>query len=219
MRLRPGLVKVARRFDAELRFFKGWVDKPKLVGTLVPTASVTARRMASVVDVNSGRPVLELGPGTGAITREILKLGVKPQNLFSIEYSSEFVRHLVRDYPGVNFIHGDAFDLAACLGDKCSWRFDSVISGIPLLNFPVSRRVRYVEQLLDLLPEGRPIVQVTFGPHSPVPPGGGNYNVTRFDFIIRNFPPAMLWLYHRGPEIVGGTPKRTTRRSPGSDAG
>ena len=188
---------LARRFDEELRFFKGWIDKPRAVGSIVPTSSVTARRMASVIDPASGLPVLELGPGTGVITRAILEHGVSPENLYSIEYSEDFVEHLRSQFPRVNIIHGDAFDLDATLGDKRDLRFDSIVSGVPLLNFPVPQRVRYVEDLLDRIPAGRPIVQLTYGPRSPVPPGRGNYTVEHFDFIFRNLPPTQLWIYRR----------------------
>ena len=189
---------LARRFDEELRFFKGWMDKPRAVGAIVPTSGVTARKMASVVDPSSGLPVLELGAGTGVITKAILQAGVRPENLWSIEYSEDFVRHLRRVYPQVDFIHGDAFDLDKTLGDRRDTMFDSVISGVPLLNFPVERRVAYVEDLLDRIPPGRPIVQITYGPVSPVPAGRGNYTVEHFDFILRNIPPSRLWIYRRG---------------------
>lgn len=190
---------LTRRFDEELRFFKGWMDKPRAVGAIVPTSGVTARKMASVVNPHSGLPVLELGPGTGVITKAILQAGVKPQNLWSIEYSQDFVLHLRDAYPGVNIIHGDAFDLGTTLGDERDTVFDSVVSGVPLLNFPVERRVAYVEGLLDRIPAGRPIVQITYGPVSPVPVGRGNYSVEHFDFILRNIPPSRLWIYRRGP--------------------
>lgn len=188
---------LARRFDEELRFFKGWIDKPRAVGSIVPTSGVTARRMASIVNPDSGLPVLELGPGTGVITKAILEAGVKPENLWSIEYSQDFVDHLRLNYPGVNIIHGDAFNLNKTLDDRRDTVFDSVISGVPLLNFPVPQRIAYVEDLLDRIPAGRPIVQLTYGPRSPVPPGKGNYTVEHFDFIIRNLPPTQLWLYRR----------------------
>jgi phosphatidylethanolamine/phosphatidyl-N-methylethanolamine N-methyltransferase len=103
-----GLRKFAQKFDDELKFFKGWIDKPKAVGSIIPTSSVTARRMASVVDITSGLPVLEVGPGTGVITKAILKHGVKPADLYTVEYSHDFVVHLKRNYPGVNVIEGDA---------------------------------------------------------------------------------------------------------------
>lgn len=195
----PGLRKaLAEKFDDELKFFKGWIDKPKAVGSIVPTSSITARKMASVVDPNSGLPVLEVGPGTGVITRAILAQGVKPENLYAVEYSADFVRHLRQLYPGVNVIEGDAFNLDATLGDKRGLTFDSVVSGVPLLNFPVAQRVAYVESLLDRIPTGRPIVQLTYGPLSPIPPGRGDYTVEHFHFVIRNIPPTQLWIYRRG---------------------
>jgi phosphatidylethanolamine/phosphatidyl-N-methylethanolamine N-methyltransferase len=190
---------LAKRFDDEIRFFKGWIDRPKAVGSIVPTSSVTARRMASVVDPASGLPVLEVGPGTGVITRAILKRGVRPDRLVAVEYSADFVRHLRRAFPGVEVIQGDAFDLGRALGGRAGQRFDSVISGVPLLNFPVARRIAYVESLLDRIPHGRPVVQLTYGPKSPVPPGQGDYTVEHFDFVIRNIPPTQLWIYRRTP--------------------
>ena len=188
---------LARRFDEELRFFKGWIDKPRAVGSIVPTSNVTARKMASVIDPRSGLPVLELGPGTGVITKAILETGVKPEMLWSIEYSADFVDHLREHFPAVNVVHGDAFDLDATLADRRGMVFDSVVSGVPLLNFPVAQRIAYLEDLLDRIPAGRPVVQLTYGPMSPVPPGRGNYAVERFDFILRNIPPTQLWIYRR----------------------
>ncbi len=188
---------LASKFDDELRFFKGWIDKPKAVGSIVPTSSVTARRMASVVDPNSGLPVLEVGPGTGVITRAILARGIKPENLYAVEYSEDFVRHLERHYAGVNVIRGDAFDLDSALGEKRNLVFDSVVSGVPLLNFPVAQRISYLNSLLDRIPAGRPVVQLTYGPLSPIPAGRGNYTVKHFDFVIRNIPPTQLWIYRR----------------------
>jgi phosphatidylethanolamine/phosphatidyl-N-methylethanolamine N-methyltransferase len=188
---------LAEKFDDELKFFKGWIDKPKAVGSIVPTSSIAARRMASVVNPRSGLPVLEVGPGTGVVTRAILALGVKPENLYLVEYSADFVDHLKELFPGVNVIRGDAFDLDRTLGELRETVFDSVVSGVPLLNFPVAQRIRYVESLLDRIPAGRPIMQLTYGPLSPVPPGRGSYKVEHYDFVLRNIPPTQLWVYRR----------------------
>jgi len=189
---------IVERFDDELRFFKGWIDRPRAVGSIVPTSAVTARRMASIVDTSSGLPVLEVGPGTGVITRAILARGIAPDRLWTVEYSPEFVRHLRRCFPGVHVIEGDAFDLDGTLPDDAPRLFDSVVSGVPLLNFPVPKRVAYLNSILDRIPEGRPVVQLTYGPKSPVPPGFGNYTVSHFDFVFRNIPPTRLWIYRRG---------------------
>jgi phosphatidylethanolamine/phosphatidyl-N-methylethanolamine N-methyltransferase len=189
---------IAEKFDDELRFFKGWIDKPKAVGAILPTSSVTARRMASVIEPGSGKPVLELGPGTGVITRAILERGVTPGKLFSVEFSADFVRHLKSEFPDVNVLHGDAFDLDEALGSNRELIFDSVISAVPLLSFSAEKRVEIIEDLLSRVPHGRPVVQITYGPLSPVPAGRGDYVVEHFDFVIRNIPPAQLWIYRRG---------------------
>ncbi len=202
MATRSGFQKFASRFDEELRFFRGWVDKPRAVGSIIPTSGVTARRMASVIDPASGLPVLELGPGTGVITKAILERGIEPKNLFAVEYAADFIAHLNARFPDINLIQGDAFNLDETLGEDAATQFDCIVSAVPLLNFPVRQRVSYVEDLLDRIPAGRPIVQLTYGPRSPVPPGRGTYEVTRFDFIIRNIPPTTLWLYSRGEPVL-----------------
>ncbi|NNH63295.1 phospholipid N-methyltransferase PmtA [Rhizobium laguerreae] len=190
--------RLGKRFDDEIRFFRGMMQGPKTVGSIVPTSSITAKRMASVIDIHSGLPVLELGPGTGAITKAILGRGVRPENLVAIEYSTDFHKHLQRTYPGVHFINGDAFDLQKTLGDFSDQMFDSVVSGIPLLNFPMAKRISLLESLLDRLPAGRPMVQISYGAISPIAANPDRYHIQHFDFVMRNIPPAQLWIYRRG---------------------
>lgn len=194
---RPLGKKLAEKFGEEIRFFKGWMHGPKAVGSILPTSSITARRMASVVNPHSGLPVLELGPGTGVITKAILKHGVAPADLYCVEYSSDFAEHLRENFPGVNIIEGDAFNLDATLGDKRGQQFDFVVSAVPLLNFPVGERINIIEDLLSRIPHGRPVVQICYGPMSPVPAGRGNYKIEHLDFVLRNVPPARLWVYRR----------------------
>lgn len=72
--------RLGKKFDEEIRFFKGMMQGPRTVGSIAPTSTITARKMASVINPHSGLPVLELGPGTGAITKAILARGVEPEN-------------------------------------------------------------------------------------------------------------------------------------------
>lgn len=188
---------VANRFDEEIRFFKTWIDRPKAMGAVLPTSSVTARRMASLITPGCDDPVLELGPGTGVITKAILARGVKPEKLFSVEYTKGFIEQLQADFPKVNVIHGNAFQLDDVLPDMGGSRFDTVISAIPMLNFPVEKRVELLNELFDRLKPGRPIVQISYGPVSPIPPDWQTYSVEPFDWMVRNIPPARLWVYRR----------------------
>lgn len=189
--------RLASKFDDEIRFIRGMMAEPKTVGAIVPTSARMAAKMASVIETGSGLPVLELGPGTGVITRAILARGVAPENLVSVEYSSQFYGHLVDKFPGVNFINGDAFDIEETLAGYRGQKFDCVISGIPLLNFPMHARVKLVESLLDLMPPGRPVVQFSYGPKSPVAARPERYRVEHFDIVFLNIPPAQIWHYRK----------------------
>jgi phosphatidylethanolamine/phosphatidyl-N-methylethanolamine N-methyltransferase len=189
--------RLGGRIADDLSFFAGWLGQPKTTGSIIPTSWTMAKRMASVADPASGLPVLELGPGTGVITRAILDRGVAPGQLISLEYSTEFYQRLKRDIPGVQFVNGDAFNLATSLGAHADATFDCVISALPLLNFPMADRIALMEDLLDRIPAGRPVIQFSYGLKPSVPPGGGNYTVNRYDVVYRNIPPARLWLYRR----------------------
>jgi phosphatidylethanolamine/phosphatidyl-N-methylethanolamine N-methyltransferase len=51
--------------------------------------------------------------------------------------------------------------------------------------------------LLDRLPPGRPVVQISYGPVSPIIAKPERYHIRHFDFVVRNIPPAQLWIYRR----------------------
>lgn len=189
--------KLEQRFEEEIRFFKGMVSKPKEVGAIVPTSMFTGRKMASVIRPDSGLPVLELGPGTGAITKAILETGIAPEKLYSIEYSPDFYQKLTSDFPNVNFINGDAFDLKGSLGEAYHQQFDCVISAVPMLNFPMESRIKLLDELLSLMPHGRPVIQISYGPISPIVAKPELYTIKHFNFVVRNLPPAQLWSYTR----------------------
>lgn len=188
---------IEMKYGDEIRFFKGWIAKPKAVGAILPTSSYTANRMASIINRDSGLPVLELGPGTGVITKAILARGVAPEKIVSVEFSQDFYQHLQEAYPGVNFIHGDAFNLDETLKHMGNQKFDAIISGIPLLNFPMTMRVNLLMNLLDRMADGRPVVQFSYGPSSPIAPDPKRYRTDRFAFIMRNIPPVQIWTYRR----------------------
>ena len=189
-RLSPGL-------DDKLAFFKEWIARPKVVGAVAPTSSGMARKMAGVVRPDSQSPVLELGPGTGAITAAIVERGIDPGKLVAIEYSEIFLPRLRQRFPGVNFIHGDAFNVSRIATDLGIDRFDTIISALPLLTMPLGMRHCLVEAMLDWLAPGRPLVQFSYGLRPPVPARSGHYDVDHLSTVLCNLPPARIWAYRR----------------------
>lgn len=191
---------VASKCSEQFQFLRHWIARPRTVGSIAPTSKMLAQKMVSLIDLESGLPVLELGPGTGAITRQILDAGVKPQDLTAIEYSADFFHVIQKRFPGVNILRGDAFDLKTTLADQSRQMFDCAISGLPLLNFAAEERVQFVSGVLRHLPAGRPLVQFSYGPKSPVPECPERFETSCIGNVIRNVPPARVWVYRRNAQ-------------------
>ena len=195
--MQPQLNKTPNKFTDEIRFFKTWIKNPKTTGGIVPTGSALAKSMASFVDPNSSAPVLELGPGTGVITKAILATGLPQSQLTSLEFSEEFIDPLKMLFPEINLVQGDAFNLEEIFPSDTTPKFGAVISALPLLNFPCELREKLVIDLLDRMVPNAPIVQFSYGRKSPIPRNDNRYSTIAHDWVVKNIPPARVWVYRR----------------------
>ena len=188
---------VRNRFIDQVHFVGALVQNPRQTGAIAPTSAELADAMAAHVSADRVLPVLELGPGTGAITAAILRRGVPPAELIAVEYEKRFCTQLARTFPGLAVINGNAFDLDTTLAALDSRTFDCVISGLPLLNFPQELRRKMLADVLDRLSPGRPFVQFSYGVVPPVETTDPAVTVQRSRWIWRNLPPARVWTYTR----------------------
>ena len=63
--------KKSLRLD-EVHFIRSWLEKPLSTGAVLPSGKALARTMARYVDPLATGPVIELGPGTGAVTEALV---------------------------------------------------------------------------------------------------------------------------------------------------
>ena len=179
-----------------LRFLRALVAHPKNIGAIMPSSRALGRAIARQVDPARPGPVLELGPGTGVLTQAVLERGITPGRLTLVEFDPDMAAFLAGHFDGVDVIEGDAFDRARTLGAKAREPFSAIISGIPLLNFPMARRRIFMEGVCRLLAPGAPLIQFSYGAHAPVVPSP-DYSVTRTAMVWANLPPARVWVYRK----------------------
>ena len=179
-----------------LRFLRALVAHPKNIGAIMPSSRALAKAIARQIDPARPGPVLELGPGTGVLTQAVLERGVAPGRLTLVEFDPDMAAFLTGHFAGVDVIEGDAFDLGRTLGPKVREPFSAIISGIPLLNFPMARRRIFMEGVCRLLAPGAPLIQFSYGTHAPVVPSP-DYSVTRAAMVWANLPPARVWVYRK----------------------
>jgi phosphatidylethanolamine/phosphatidyl-N-methylethanolamine N-methyltransferase len=190
-------LKKPLRLDDEVRFLRSWIEKPLHMGAVMPSGRVLARTMAQYVDINSSGPVVELGPGTGAITNALIERGIDQKRLVLVEYNPGFCALLRDRYPQATVVQGDAYTLRDSLWDVLSVPASAVVSGLPLVTKPMLTRLKLIRDAFLALAPGAPFVQFTYSVAPPIPKSLPGVSTEASERIWMNLPPARVWVYRR----------------------
>ena len=190
-------LKKPLRLDDEVRFLRSWIEKPLHMGAVMPSGRVLARTMAQYVDIKSTGPVVELGPGTGAITNALIERGVDQKRLVLVEYNPGFCALLRDRYPQAKVVQGDAYTLRDSLRNMLSAPASAVVSGLPLVTKPMLTRLKLVREAFAALAPGAPFVQFTYSVAPPIPKSLPGVSTEASERIWMNLPPARVWVYRK----------------------
>jgi len=201
--------------DERVLFATRWLRDPLRMGAFLPSGPALARAVAQAVDAAAPGVVVELGGGTGAVTRGLLKAGIAPRDLVVIERDVGLHRVLARRFPELRVIHGDAMRVKELLAEAGVTKVKAVVSGLPLLNFTPRSQKLLLRQCFELMGEDGLIVQFTYGPASPVP----ERRLARMGLVAKlvtrvwlNMPPATVWRFTR--KRTAEADERPARRGP-----
>src|ERR1700730_285081 len=191
-------LKKTPRLDDEVRFLRSWIEKPLHIGAVMPSGRVLARTMAPYVNIESSEPVVELGPGTGAITNALIEHGVDQKRLVLVEYNPGFCALLRDRYPPAKVVQGDAYALRDWLWDVLSIPASAVVSGLPLVTKPMLTRLRLSRDACLALAPGAPFVQFTYSVVPPIPKSLPAVSTEGPAINLISPLPARGWLYRKG---------------------
>lgn len=190
-------LKKPLRLDDEVRFLRSWIEKPLHMGAVMPSGRLLARTMAQYVDIDSEGPVVELGPGTGAITSALIERGVDQSRLVLVEYNPGFCALLRDRYPHAKVVQGDAYALRDSLRKVLNAPASAVVSGLPLVTKPMLTRLKLIRDAFAALAPGAPFVQFTYSVAPPIPKSLPGVSTQASERIWMNLPPARVWVYRK----------------------
>ncbi|MFC5326524.1 class I SAM-dependent methyltransferase [Bradyrhizobium oligotrophicum] len=185
------------RLDDEVRFLRSWIEKPLHMGAVMPSGRLLARTMAQYVDPHGTGPVIELGPGTGAITNALVEHGVDQKRLVLVEYNPGFCALLRDRYPQAKVVQGDAYRLRDTLWNILSAPAAAVVSGLPLVTKPMLTRMKLVRDAFAAMSPNAPFVQFTYSVVPPIPKSLPGVTTQASERIWMNLPPARVWVYRK----------------------
>lgn len=136
-------------------FFQEFLRHPEQVGSVVPSSRFLEARVVRTAGVADAKLVVELGPGTGGITRAVLNALPRDSKLLAVEINEEFAR-LVRREPDPRLIvHcGSAVDLPEILAQHGLASPDVILSGIPFSTMPAEIGSRILAAVWEALAPG-----------------------------------------------------------------
>lgn len=187
---------IAALSDSSL-FLREWLANPQHTGSVMPSSPQLAGAMARWLPADPDAFVLELGPGTGAVTDALLKRGLREDRLIAIEHNESMARLLSRRFPRAQIINGDAWQMQTLL-QECRVPVDSVgavISSLPLLNFSPLQAQELADKIRGLLAPRGCWVQYSYRIGRLRNRGTEDFRLISSQIVWLNLPPARVCVY------------------------
>lgn len=119
-------------------FFKGFIKHPVMVGSIIPSSSLTVKKMLAPVDWDNTKLFVEYGPGIGTFCQPVLERMRPDATLLVIDLNEDFIHYLRNTIRDSRFIavHGSAADVHDIIGKFGFEHADYILSGLPFSTLP-----------------------------------------------------------------------------------
>jgi phosphatidylethanolamine/phosphatidyl-N-methylethanolamine N-methyltransferase len=184
--------------NEHLQFLQGFFKNPLKVGAIAPSSPDLALKMIEGVVADENNKVLEIGCGTGAITKFLQDLIPSRNFYLGIEIDRDFVNRLEKDFSKLDFVCEDACQAEKILAERNFGKVSYIISGLPFVVLPPEVSEGILQEVDKLMQAGCLFrtFQYAHGYHlAPAKKFRQKLNekygkVERSSLIMRNVPPA-----------------------------
>lgn len=190
-------------FAEHLHFLGALLRNPRSVGAIVPSSSRLARHM--VRDIAPASRIVELGPGTGAITREIIRRAGAAGRLLAVDTNDSFVERIRRGWPQVDCVCASAETLPELTAELGWTEVDHIVSGLPFATLPTGTTRLILDGVRDTLRVGGTFTTFQYVHAYRLPPAVafrrelsarlGSLPLSHL--VVRNVPPARVLTWRR----------------------
>jgi phosphatidylethanolamine/phosphatidyl-N-methylethanolamine N-methyltransferase len=184
--------------NENLQFLQAFLKNPLKVGAIAPSSPELAAEMLAGIEPNEDNIVLELGVGTGAITKYLADVIPDERSYLGIELDNDLVRTLNRRFPELNIICGNAADAYSIHQSSGLGKVRFVVCCLPFLSLPKDVSDSVIAEIEKFLEEGCVfrIIQAAHGYY--LPPARklreylkGRYGRSkRSPIVMKNLPPS-----------------------------
>lgn len=141
-----------------ITFFTEFIKHPKTIGAISPSSKKLAYKMIQPICFENAQCIVELGPGTGSFTRELVKRKNPETLLVLIEHNTAFCEKLRQKFANetnVVVIHGSAENLVKYMAEFQVEKIDYVISGLPFTSLEAEVSCSILKNVQGCLHNGK----------------------------------------------------------------
>jgi phospholipid N-methyltransferase len=119
-------------------FFQGFLEHPKMVGSIIPSSRSTIDKMLGPVKWDECKLFVEYGPGVGTFCRPVLDRLPRGGELLVIDTNPLFIDYLRKTIRDSRFhaVLGSAEDVEEIVKSIGHEKADYVLSGLPFSSLP-----------------------------------------------------------------------------------
>jgi phospholipid N-methyltransferase len=182
------------------------------IASFVPSSRFLARRLLRGIDWEKAQCLVELGAGTGPVTRLMVRHARPHTKLIVIEQDPDFCKRLREKFPGVkslDVVEGDACKLDQILAERGITSCDHVLSGLPTPSIPSQARESIMAAAHKVLPPEGTFRQLTNMPWVFWRFYKNYFEEVKFKLVPLNLPPAGVYYCrgYKGPKAGSEIPE------------
>jgi phospholipid N-methyltransferase len=171
-------------------FLKQGLSNIQQTGSLVGSSVHLSRRMTSVINFCQPLHIVELGAGTGAITRHILSVMNRQTSLTAFEINPVLFGKLSRlEDHRLTKVNENVLQLPEYVYDRS---VDYIISGLPLANINTRQKLNIIKTCKRVLKPGGYYIQFQYSLND-ISLLKSNFSSVKYGFTLLNIPPAFVY--------------------------
>ena len=140
--------------NENIEFLQAFLKNPAKVGSIKPSSPELAMTMIEGIEPSAENVVIELGVGTGAITKFLQNVVTDERSYLGIELDSDLVKLLRRNFPDMNIVCGNAMETAAIHQRSGLGKVGYIVCCLPFVSLPAKVRSGVLEEVDKFMQKG-----------------------------------------------------------------
>lgn len=181
-----------------LQFLQAFLKNPAKVGAIAPSSPELAAEMLQGIHPDDQNIVLELGVGTGAITKFLREIVPSKASYLGLELDPDLVKTLNEKYPDMNIICGNATDAYSIHRESGLGKVRYLVCCLPFVSLPKEISQAVLVELQKFMDEGCELRIFQYAHGYYLPPAiklrefmKNRYGKSRRSpLVLKNMPPA-----------------------------